>query len=122
MGRTRPASPLPGHGHWTALVAGRLTYRVPLRSRRQFRDLHDERERVVADEADEQPGRRPLRVVAPNGQRFVFQTTRDGPEGNTEIYVMNVNGTGVARLTNNTVIDNYPQWSTDGNRIVPLES
>jgi Tol biopolymer transport system component len=36
--------------------------------------------------------------------------------------VMNVNGTGVARLTNNTVIDNYPQWSTDGNRIVPLES
>jgi len=30
---------------------------------------------------------------------------------------MNVDGTGVLRLTQNTFLDNYPMWSSDGARI-----
>jgi len=30
---------------------------------------------------------------------------------------MNVDGTGITRLTQNTAIDNYPMWSSDGKRI-----
>jgi Tol biopolymer transport system component len=30
---------------------------------------------------------------------------------------MNVTGTGAVRLTNNTALDNFPMWSTDGERI-----
>ncbi len=42
---------------------------------------------------------------------IAFVSQRDG---NPEIYVMNVDGSNVRRLTNNTVNDTSPAWSPDG--------
>ena len=46
--------------------------------------------------------------------RIAFTSNRDG---NDEIYVMNADGTGVTRLTNNPASDQQPAWSPDGSRI-----
>jgi len=40
-----------------------------------------------------------------------------GRDGNGEIYVMNADGTGVTRLTNDPANDIQPAWSPDGSRI-----
>ena len=45
---------------------------------------------------------------------IAFTSARDG---NNEIYVMNADGTGVTRLTDDLGSDNYPAWSPDGSRI-----
>lgn len=37
--------------------------------------------------------------------------------GNDEIYKVNVNGSGLTRLTNNTAIDTYPTFSPDGTQV-----
>ena len=44
----------------------------------------------------------------------MFHTNRDG---NFEIYMMNRDGSGQTRLTNNTAFDSLPEWSPDGTRI-----
>jgi hypothetical protein len=46
--------------------------------------------------------------------RIAFASNRDG---NREIYVMNADGSGVTRLTNNPADDVVPSWSPDGRRI-----
>ena len=46
--------------------------------------------------------------------RIAFSSERDG---NLEIYVMNADGTGQTRLTNNPAEDEEPAWSPDGTRI-----
>jgi type II secretory pathway pseudopilin PulG len=46
--------------------------------------------------------------------RIAFISDRDG---NDEIYVMNADGSGVTRLTNNPAYDGWPAWSPDGRRI-----
>jgi Tol biopolymer transport system component len=51
---------------------------------------------------------------SPDGKRIVFDTTRDG---NSEIYVMNANGTNQTRLTRNPASDVKPSWSPDGKQI-----
>jgi TolB protein len=38
-------------------------------------------------------------------------------EGNPEIYVMNLDGTGLTRLTHRDLRDGYPAWSPDGSKI-----
>ncbi len=48
------------------------------------------------------------------GGRIVFATDRDE---NYEIYVMNSDGGGQTRLTDNTADDRTPAWSPDGTRI-----
>jgi TolB protein len=53
-------------------------------------------------------------VFSPDGSRIVFVSTRDG---NSEIYVMNVDGSGVRRLTNNAAADAVPTWSPTGAQI-----
>jgi hypothetical protein len=45
----------------------------------------------------------------------VFQSSRDGT---AEIYLMNSNGTGQTRLTNNPAFDSNPVWSPDGTKIL----
>jgi Tol biopolymer transport system component len=55
----------------------------------------------------------PLRA---NG-KIAFTSDRDG---NREIYVMNADGSGQARLTNNNIIDDYPTWSPDGGKMAFL--
>jgi Tol biopolymer transport system component len=51
---------------------------------------------------------------SPDGVRIALSSNRDG---NSEIYVMNLNGNNVVRLTNNLASDKEPAWSPDGNRI-----
>jgi CSLREA domain-containing protein len=46
--------------------------------------------------------------------KIAFTSDRDG---NSEIYVMNADGSGQTRLTNNSVRDDYPTWSPDGSKI-----
>ncbi|HKO95920.1 MAG TPA: S8 family serine peptidase [Pyrinomonadaceae bacterium] len=50
-----------------------------------------------------------------NGAKIVFQSTRDGQP---EIYVMNSDGSGQTRLTNNPAWDTAPAWSPDGTKIL----
>jgi len=49
------------------------------------------------------------------GGRIAFTSDRDG---NTEIYSMNADGSGLTRLTNNPSSDEGPQWSPDGSKVV----
>jgi Tol biopolymer transport system component len=52
---------------------------------------------------------------SPDGTKIVFQSTRDGQ---AEIYVMNSDGSGQTRLTENSAADTAPSWSPDGTRIL----
>ena len=51
---------------------------------------------------------------SPDGRRIAFDSDRDG---NSEVYVMNADGSGVTRLTYNDAFDVFPAWSPDGRRI-----
>ncbi|MGZ5384413.1 MAG: TolB family protein [Acidimicrobiia bacterium] len=53
-------------------------------------------------------------VCSPPGGRIAFVSTRDG---NAEIYVINGDGSGLRRLTNDPAGDGGPDWSPDGSRI-----
>jgi TolB protein len=55
-----------------------------------------------------------LPAYSPDGTRICFTSSRDG---NSELYVMNRDGTGVRRLTNNPAIDTTPTWSPTGTQI-----
>ncbi len=52
-----------------------------------------------------------LPAWSPDGRRVAFVSNRDG---NDEIYVMNADGSGLQRLTNNQAIDSSPAWSPSG--------
>lgn len=70
----------------------------------------------------------PGRYYAPewsrDGTQIVFSSSRDDPNPatcnpcNTEIYVMNADGSSPTRLTNDPAADGSPHWSTDGTKIV----
>ena len=47
---------------------------------------------------------------SPDGTRIAFGSNRDG---NGEIYVMNADGSGQTRLTNNPAEDAVPAWSPE---------
>src|SRR4030066_1239156 len=51
---------------------------------------------------------------APDGLQIAFTSRMDG---NNEIYIMNVDGTSVKRLTDNPADDFGPAWSPDGDLI-----
>jgi TolB protein len=53
-------------------------------------------------------------VFSPDGTRIAFVSNRDG---NTEIYVMNRDGSNVRRLTNHTAYESTPTWSPNGAQI-----
>lgn len=55
-----------------------------------------------------------LPVFSPDGTRIAFSSNRDG---NNEIYVMNVDGSGLRRLTNHRAIDTTPTWSPSGTHV-----
>jgi len=52
--------------------------------------------------------------VSPDGKKIAFMSRRDG---NWEIYVMNIDGSGLQRLTDNGDTDGLPIWSPDGQTI-----
>ena len=45
---------------------------------------------------------------------IAFHSSRDG---NSEIYIMDTDGSNMTRLTNNSTADSDPNWSHDGNKI-----
>lgn len=49
-----------------------------------------------------------------DSKRLAFASKRDG---NWEIYITNLDGSGLVRLTDNPSDDNNPAWSPDGSRI-----
>ncbi len=51
---------------------------------------------------------------SPDGTRLAFHSNRDG---DFEIYVINLDGTGLTALTDNDVDDLGPDWSPDGTQI-----
>ena len=53
---------------------------------------------------------------SPDGTRLAFASTMDG-SGNTEIYVINRDGTNLRRLTNHPRADVTPTWSPSGTQI-----
>jgi TolB protein len=54
-------------------------------------------------------------TYSPDGRRIAFCLT-EGP--NTDVYVMNSDGSGLKRLTRDSAIDVSPAWSPDGKRLV----
>ena len=53
-------------------------------------------------------------VWSPDGRRIAFTSRR---EGNSEVYVVNADGSGQRRLTRNAAGDFGPTWSPDGRKI-----
>lgn len=53
-------------------------------------------------------------AFSPDGTKIAFVTNRDG---NLELYVMNVDGSGQTRLTNDPLTDDDPTFSPDGKKI-----
>ncbi len=51
-----------------------------------------------------------------DGSKIVFSSSRD-TNSTPELYTINVDGTGLRRLTNDNFFDQYPVWSPDGSRI-----
>jgi TolB protein len=51
---------------------------------------------------------------SPDGQHVAFMSQRDG---NWEIYVVGLDGSGLQRLTRNPANDGLPTWSPDGSHI-----
>jgi LysM repeat protein len=51
---------------------------------------------------------------AGHGQQVAFMSSRDG---NWEVYTVNMDGSGLKRLTNNGAQDGLPTWSPDGKSI-----
>ncbi len=60
---------------------------------------------VVAGGAETNP------EASPDGRRVAFMSQRDG---NWEVYVVNLDGSGLQRLTHNAANDGLPTWSPDG--------
>ena len=56
----------------------------------------------------------PSSELTPVSSRIAFHSDRDG---NPEIYVMNADGSGQTRLTDNDAREGAPGWSPDGAKI-----
>ena len=54
-------------------------------------------------------------VLSPDGKKLVFTSLKDG---DLDIYVMNIDGSGLKQLTHQLGYDGGPWWSPDGKRIV----
>jgi Tol biopolymer transport system component len=52
---------------------------------------------------------------SPDGTQIAFRSERGE---NSDIYVMNIDGTNLRRLTTHEATDTQPSWSSDGARIV----
>lgn len=57
-------------------------------------------------------------ALSPAGDKIVFASSVSAADADTEIFLMNVDGTGTVQLTNNAVNDTAPSFSPDGAKIV----
>jgi len=57
-----------------------------------------------------------LGTLSASIESIVFVSLRDS-DGDTEIFVMNADGSGQTQLTHNSVNDYHPRWSPDGGKI-----
>ncbi|MDQ3134390.1 MAG: tetratricopeptide repeat protein, partial [Acidobacteriota bacterium] len=55
---------------------------------------------------------------SPDGLRLAFISNREAGAGDFDIYVMEADGRGPRRLSDNNMIDDEPKWSPDGHLIV----
>jgi len=56
---------------------------------------------------------------SPDGRRIAFASNRDDPaRTRSDVFVMNVDGTGIRNLSRHPHEDFNPQWTADGKRIV----
>ena len=56
-----------------------------------------------------------LPAWSPEGQRLAYMSAWS--DGNTEIYIMNKDGSGRRRVTNHPMADSTPTWAPNGNQI-----
>ena len=115
--RREPAAephPQPGKRERLCVVARRAKDRLHERARRQLGGLRHDRRRERAAEADarQRVGVRP--VWSPDGRKIAFMSQRDG---NSEVYVMNADGSGQRNLTRSPRYEGGPAWSPDGRKI-----
>jgi len=66
--------------------------------------------RLTTDPQDRLP------TWSPDGRRIIFASDR-GHIGNTDIFVINTDGTGLVQLTADRAVDDTPFWSPDGQLI-----
>ena len=104
------------HRRALGLVPGRKEDRLrPGRRRSGARHLRDELRRLRTDGAHKQSrSRREPGVVPRRHEEIVFESARDG---NSELYVMNADGSAVQRLTSDAAVDRDPAWSPDGTKV-----
>ncbi len=63
--------------------------------------------------------------VSPDGKQVVFVlrvTDLEANKGRTDLWLVNVNGSGLSRLTSHPAADNNPRWSPDGKFIYFLST
>ena len=55
----------------------------------------------------------------PDGKRLIFASNIHDPKGrNFDLYLINVDGTGLEQVTFNGTFDGFPMFSPDGTRLV----
>ncbi len=63
--------------------------------------------------------------ISPNNAKILFTLHEDYLEkgkGNTDVYEINSDGTGLRQLTDNPASDNSPRWSSDGKSVLFLST
>ena len=55
----------------------------------------------------------------PDGKRIIFASNQPDPRSrNFDLYLVNLDGTGLERVTTSTEFDGFPMFSPDGKRLV----
>ena len=56
---------------------------------------------------------------APNGKQIIFASNMKNPRGgNFDLYLINVDGTGLEQLTFSETFDGFPMFSSDGSKLI----
>ncbi len=97
-----------------AVFQGREAAGLSIESLRQNADLR-EQGRWHGDSAADGAGFPQVPCWSPDGKQIVFAAE---PGGDSEIFVMQADGSDVRRLTNIVGDDSHPHWSADGARIL----
>lgn len=82
-------------------------------------DLFEKPLRKKAKRISARPGLNTGGSISPNGKTIALTLSKDG---NSEIYLLNRQGSAPKRLTNQWGIDTSPSWSPDGKKIAFVSS